>query len=70
MNKVSLQTNLKRNFSNFSYNSFLGVNFENITVEFHVPYVLNMYIKFYSNHILFTMQSINLYFIHNFSHKQ
>ena len=69
MNKVSLQTNLKRNFSNFSYNSFLGVNFENITVEFHVPYVLNMYIKFHSNHILFTMQSINLYFIHNFSHK-
>ena len=69
MNKVSLQTNLKRNFSNFSYNSFLGVNFENITVEFHVSYVLNMYIKFHSNHILFTMQSINLYFIHNFSHK-
>ena len=69
MNKVSLQTNLKRNFSNFSYNSFLGVNFENVTVEFHVPYVLNMYIKFHSNHILFTMQSINLYFIHNFSHK-
>ena len=69
MNKVSLQTNLKRNFSNFSYNSFLGVNFENITVEFHVSYVLNMYIKFHSNNILFTMQSINLYFIHNFSHK-
>ena len=45
LNKVSLQTSLERNTSNFLYISFLGVNFENLTVEFHVPYVLNMHIK-------------------------
>ena len=51
----SLQTSLERNSSNFSYISFLGVNFENLTVEFHILYVLNMDIKFHSNHILFTI---------------
>ena len=51
----TLQTSLKRNSSNFSYISFLGVNFENPTVEFHFPYVLNMHIKFRSNRILFTI---------------
>ena len=29
-NKVSLQTSLEKNSSNFSYISFLGVNFENL----------------------------------------
>ena len=53
-------------FSNFSYISFLGVNFKNLTVEFHVPYVLNMHIKFCSNQILFIVWSINLFFIYNF----
>ena len=48
------------------YILFLSVNFENLTVKFHVPYVLNMYIKFLSNQMLFTIQSINLFFIHNF----
>ena len=38
-NKVFLQIN-------FSYISFLGVNFENLTVEFYVPYVLNMISNF------------------------
>ena len=65
-NKVSLQTSLERNPSNLSYIPFLGVNFKNLTVEFHVPYVLNMHIKFHSNRILFTIWSINLFFIHNF----
>ena len=66
MNKISLQTNLERNSSNFSYISFLAMNFENLTVEFYVPYVLNMHIKFRSNRILFTIWSINLFFIYNF----
>ena len=39
------------------------VNFKNLTVEFHV---LNVYIKFRSNWILFTIRSINLFFIYNF----
>ena len=42
------------------------VNFKNLTVEFHVPYVLNIHIKFHSNRILFTFRLINLFFIHNF----
>ena len=35
MNKVSLQTSLERNSSNFSFSyiSFLGVNFGNLTVK-------------------------------------
>ena len=67
-NKVSLQTSLVRNFSNFSYILFFFfffVNFENLTVEFHVSYVLNMHIKFRSNWILFTIQSIKLFCTHN-----
>ena len=47
--KVSLQTSLEKNSSKLSYISFLGVNFENLIIEFYVPYVLNMHIKFYSN---------------------
>ena len=45
---------------------FFCVNFKNLTIEFHVPYVLNMHIKFHSNRMLFTIRSINLFFIHNF----
>ena len=51
---------------NFSYISFLRVNFENLIIEFHVPYVLNMCIKFRLNRMLFTFRSINLFFIHKF----
>ena len=64
-NKVSLQTSLERNFLNFSY-LFFGVNFENLTVEFHILYVLNMHIKFRSNRMLFTIRSINLFFMYDF----
>ena len=42
------------------------MNFENLTIEFYIPYVLNMHIKFHSNWILFTIRSIKLFFIHNF----
>ena len=42
------------------------MNFENLTVEFYVPYVLYMHIKFRLNWILFTIRSINLFLIHNF----
>ena len=65
-NKVSLQTSLERNPSNLSYIYFLGVNFENLTIEFYVPYILNMHIKFRSNWMLYTIRSINLFFIHTF----
>ena len=66
LNKVTLQTSLKRNSSNLSYISFLGMNSENLIVEFHVPYIFNMHIKFRLNQILFNIRSINLFFIYNF----
>ena len=50
LNKVSLRLE-----TNFSYISFLDVNFENLIVKFHIPYVLNMHIKFRSNYMLFTI---------------
>ena len=65
VNKVSLQTSLERDSSNFSC-IFFFVNFENLTTEFRVLYVLNMHIKFCSNQMLVTIRSINLFFIHNF----
>ena len=61
-NKVSLQ----RETFQTSYISLFCVNFENLTVKFHIPYVLNIHIKFRSNWILFTIRSINSFFIHNF----
>ena len=64
--KDSLQISLERNPSNLLCVFFSGVNFENLTIEFHIPYVLNMHIKFLSNRILFTIRSINLFFIQNF----
>ena len=42
------------------------VNFENLIVKFHVPYFVNVHIKFRLNWMLFTNRLINLFFIHNF----
>ena len=61
-----LLISLEKNSSNFSYTSFFSMNFKNLTIEFYVLYVFNIHIKFYSNWMLFTIQSINLFFIHNF----
>ena len=48
------------------YIFLLDTNFENLTIiVLHVLYVINTYIKFHSM-ILFTIRSINLFFIHNF----
>ena len=46
-NKVSLQTSMERNFSNFSYISFFCVNFKNLTIEFHVF----MFLTYISNFV-------------------
>ena len=42
------------------------IDFENPTIGVHVLYVLNMYIKFFVNQMLFTIQFINLFLMHNF----
>jgi len=44
----------------------MTIYFENITVEFYVLYVLKTYIKFHVNQMLFTIWSINLFFMYNF----
>ena len=44
----------------------ITIYFENIIVKLHVLYMLNTHVKFCVNQILFTIWSINLYFIHNF----
>ena len=46
LNKVSLQTSLKRNSTNSSYISILSVNFENLTVTLHVLIIFFMQVKF------------------------
>ena len=42
------------------------IYFGNLTVGMPVLHVLNMYIKFYVNQVLFTIRFINLYLMHNF----
>ena len=57
-------------WTKFSYRLLNKINiityFKNLTVELHVLYALNTYVKFYVNKILFTICSINLNFMHNF----
>ena len=42
-------------------------HFENLTIELHILYVLNIHIKFCANWILLIIQSIILHFMHNFN---
>ena len=51
--------------SNFtpSNNLLLNSYFENLTIGLHILYVFNMHANFYTNQMLFTIQSINLYFM-------
>ena len=64
--KVSLPTNLEGNPSHSSFIFLLDVNFENLIVKLHFLYVVNTHVKFQSNKMLFTIQSINLFFMHNY----
>ena len=47
-----------------SNNLLMNLYFENSTVGLHVLYDLNMHANFHTNRILFTIQSINSYFMH------
>ena len=44
----------------------IATYFKNLTIELHVPYIFNTNVKFCDNRILFTIWSINLYFMYNF----
>ena len=44
----------------------MAIYVKNITIKLHVFYVINMHVKFCINQILFTVQSINLFFKYNF----
>ena len=62
MSKASLRPSLERKFSNFSYISFLGVNFEYLIIEFHVSYVLNIHqISFKSDVIYYSINKLIFY---------
>ena len=54
------------NPSNSSYMFLFDENCKNLAAELHFLYVFNTHVKFHSNRILFTIRSINLFFIHNF----
>ena len=43
----------------------MATHFENQTIELHVLYVLKKHVKFQANRMLFTIQSINLFFMYN-----
>ena len=58
------------NSLNSSYIFLLDVNFENRIVKLQILYILNTYVKFCSNRMLFTIWSINLFFMHNFRKKK
>ena len=44
----------------------ITIYFENLIIELHICYVFKTRVKFYANWILFTIQSINLFFMYNF----
>ena len=44
----------------------MTIYFENITVGLYILYIFKMHIKFCANKMLFTIQSINLFFMHDF----
>ena len=58
MEKVSLQTSLKRNPSKFSYIFLLDVNFETLTIELHVFIISFMLTKFQENQRSIAVSSI------------
>ena len=69
MDKVFYPITLKINPSNTLYIFLFDMNFENLTDRLYIFYILNMYIKFSSNRMLFSIWSINLFFSINLDHK-
>ena len=67
MGNVSLQINLEGNSLNSPCIFLLNVIFffKSLNYMFFI-YVLNIHVKIHSNQILFTIQSINLFFMTNF----
>ena len=55
----------RKTFQTLFFFFLLDVNFENITIGLHVLYILNTYVKFCSNWMLFIIQSINIFLIYN-----
>ena len=49
-----------------SNNLLLNSYFENLTIRLDVLYVFNMHANFYTNQMLFTIRSINSYFMQYF----
>ena len=58
MDKVSLQTGLERNLSNFSYIFLLDVNFENLTIGLHALVISFILAKFQEHQRSIAISSI------------
>ena len=48
----------------------MATYFENLIIELHVLYISKTHVKFYVNRMLFTIRSINLFFMYNFRLKK
>ena len=44
----------------------MTIYFENLIIALQVLYIFKKYVKFRVNQMLFTIQSINLFFMYNF----
>ena len=49
-----------------SNNLLWNLYFENLIIELHVLYVLSIHANFYINWMLFTIRSVNSFFMHYF----
>ena len=64
MENVSFQASLKRNPANFANIFLLDVNFENLTVGFHVLYVFNRHVKSLQQNVFLAMNiSEEIFFV-------
>ena len=53
-----------------SNNLLMNLSFKNFIVGLDVLYVLNIHANFYTNHMLFTIRSINSFFMHYYKLKK
>ena len=44
----------------------ITIYFQNLTIKLHVQYIFKTHVKFHINRMLFTIHSINLFFMYNF----
>ena len=66
MDKFWLQTSLQPLVTTPTKTINIITYFENLIVVLYVFYIFKTHVKFHVNWMLFTIQLINLFFMHNF----